>query len=336
VPFEVQCDSCGRKFRAPDKLAGKRVKCPQCQAVLTVGVPSESRPAEKPAQSKAAAQPTTPAQRRPQAKSPQGQKKLAVAKPVETASPQEVAEWHVQTGGGEEYGPVTKSELDSWVGEGRLDGNCQVLKEGWDQWKWADDVYPELATAPPSSSAAPSAQNAFAGIGAAIPAPSADVNPFVSPQAAPTVGVVASDSDQEAITPRLRRALAETRPWVMFLAILGMVLGGLGTLSGLGFLVLFSLAAGARGMLIGLAMLVAPALYIVAAYYLLSYGLKIGNFLRSSSVRELEGAMIAQKSFWKLIGIITAVVLALYVLVIILMVALGAFAASAIHSGMMR
>ncbi len=38
MPFDVKCDGCGRQFRAPDKLAGKRVKCPQCQAVILVGL----------------------------------------------------------------------------------------------------------------------------------------------------------------------------------------------------------------------------------------------------------------------------------------------------------
>jgi hypothetical protein len=33
---EVRCPSCRKKIRPPDHLAGKRVTCPRCEAVLTV------------------------------------------------------------------------------------------------------------------------------------------------------------------------------------------------------------------------------------------------------------------------------------------------------------
>lgn len=33
----VRCPGCGSKFRAHDKLAGKRVKCPKCSSVILVG-----------------------------------------------------------------------------------------------------------------------------------------------------------------------------------------------------------------------------------------------------------------------------------------------------------
>ena len=37
MSIHVQCADCGAKFRAPEKLAGKRVKCPKCSAAITVG-----------------------------------------------------------------------------------------------------------------------------------------------------------------------------------------------------------------------------------------------------------------------------------------------------------
>ena len=54
------------------------------------------------------------------------------------------AEWYVQTAEGAEYGPVTRKELDAWVVEERIDVDCQLLQDGWDQWKWAEEVYPQL------------------------------------------------------------------------------------------------------------------------------------------------------------------------------------------------
>jgi len=35
MPIAVAC-KCGKKFQAPDSLAGKRVKCPGCQQLLVV------------------------------------------------------------------------------------------------------------------------------------------------------------------------------------------------------------------------------------------------------------------------------------------------------------
>ncbi len=43
MPIKVACQ-CGQQFAAKDELAGKRVKCPKCAAVLTIP-PSGSKPA---------------------------------------------------------------------------------------------------------------------------------------------------------------------------------------------------------------------------------------------------------------------------------------------------
>jgi hypothetical protein len=36
MPIRVVCRSCGRQLNAPDKLAGRKVKCPQCQAAVPI------------------------------------------------------------------------------------------------------------------------------------------------------------------------------------------------------------------------------------------------------------------------------------------------------------
>ena len=42
MPLEIQCPHCRRKFRVPEKYAGKRVKCPQCEG--TIGIPAAGGP----------------------------------------------------------------------------------------------------------------------------------------------------------------------------------------------------------------------------------------------------------------------------------------------------
>lgn len=36
MPIRVECRECGRQINAPDKLAGRKAKCPQCQTILTI------------------------------------------------------------------------------------------------------------------------------------------------------------------------------------------------------------------------------------------------------------------------------------------------------------
>ena len=62
------------------------------------------------------------------------------------AKPQPKAEgWFLKTEEGDDYGPVSQGELDAWHAEGRITAECQLLREGSDQWQWASDVYADLA-----------------------------------------------------------------------------------------------------------------------------------------------------------------------------------------------
>src|SRR5262245_4844145 len=108
MPVDVTCGGCSRKMRVPDTAAGKRIKCPKCQAVIAV--PGAGEPAV-----------------------PRG-----VALEM----------WHLKTDDGQIYGPVSRADLDLWQTEGRLNNDSQVLRVGADQWQWASDLYPQLAAAP--------------------------------------------------------------------------------------------------------------------------------------------------------------------------------------------
>lgn len=41
MPISVKCSDCGKPLKAPDNLAGKKAKCPDCGAVVTVPVAAE-------------------------------------------------------------------------------------------------------------------------------------------------------------------------------------------------------------------------------------------------------------------------------------------------------
>jgi len=306
VPLEISCPSCQAKFRAPEKYAGKKIKCPKCQGVITV--PGAAAAGSAGAAS-AAPKPGPP-------KKPT---------PAATSTPKE--EWYMQTEEGEQYGPVTRQELDGWAAEGRLDASCQVLCEGWEQWKWAEEVYPEIAGGEEPEPAAD--DNPFAGIAATTP--QQDANPFSSPQqAGPSVASTPDSALGGEFTPRMQQALAQTRPWVMFMSILGFIMAGFAAIGGL-FTLLGAFAVMSASAAMGMVVLVmalviigGASLYFFAAYYLFRYGGEIATFLRTREGRDLERAMIAQKSFWKLVGIVTAVVMALYLILFVLQLVLTA------------
>lgn len=158
MPIEVYCDSCQKKLRVPDTAAGKRIKCPKCQGVLSV--PAAESPA--PAHQSSPAIPT-PAK---MAASKSSSSSIAIPTPkasvAKTSTPgskigtpgskigaKPTAEnWFVQTEDGQQYGPVSRTELDAWYAEGRITAETQLLLEGGSQWQWATDVFPELAAAP--------------------------------------------------------------------------------------------------------------------------------------------------------------------------------------------
>ena len=52
--------------------------------------------------------------------------------------------WIVRTEKPREYGPVSKSMLDDWVSQGRLNSRARLLRCGWNKWRKARRVYKEL------------------------------------------------------------------------------------------------------------------------------------------------------------------------------------------------
>ena len=72
--------------------------------------------------------------------------------------------WFLKSEEGEDFGPVGRSELDEWHAEGRITAECQLLRQGSEQWQWASDVYPALDADDAAAEEAPteSALPAFA------------------------------------------------------------------------------------------------------------------------------------------------------------------------------
>ncbi len=114
MSIQVLCTGCQAKLKAPDTAAGKKTRCPKCQTV--VSVPAAGVDA---ATNSAASQAVT--KKKPD-------------------------QWFLQTPDGSQYGPVVRGELDQWFSEGRVSSDCQLLKEGSPQWRWAAEIYPSLSS----------------------------------------------------------------------------------------------------------------------------------------------------------------------------------------------
>jgi hypothetical protein len=277
------CPNCETQLRAPDEAAGRNAKCTKCEAVVKIPSGNADQPA-------------------------------APEEPAAEASP-----WHVHREDGQDYGPISKAELDLWVQQGRLDANSQVIQEGWENWKWAPEVYPQLA----STGATSGADEAPISTGAADAG-----NPFASPLSSGTA-MGPEDASSLSISPAMRQAMSQTRPWVLFFAILGFLIGGLMALLAI-LMPLFGIMSGEgpiTGLVMALFYALMAAMHLVPAWFLLKYFQRIGGFLRTSAVLDLERALLAQKSFWKFTGILAAIVIGLYVLLLLFVVIVGAGAA---------
>ncbi len=143
-------------------------------------------------------------------------------------------------------------------------------------------------------------------------------NPYAPPQAHDYQVNDDGPGDAGAVSEAVMEPLRRTRPWVLFLAIVGFIGTGLMGLFGLFALALGTSTAGAgvpAGM--GLVYIVLAGVYVMPSLRMLNYASSIARLVRDPRTERLVVALDHQRSFWKLVGIMTAVVLALYPIAIV-------------------
>jgi len=87
-----------------------------------------------------------------------------------------VERWRLRTEDGNVYGPVAKTEVDSWLTEGRITAGCQLQRDGSMEWTPASTIYPVLT----KSAARTTHANPFSDT------PGLRANPYVAPIATAT------------------------------------------------------------------------------------------------------------------------------------------------------
>ena len=189
------CPHCDRRLHVKDFLAGKKGICPHCDESIVIprestlskdSLPDEGSaestgdgnkkgtgsPAKR-ASSKSSKLKSTPAtvttNGDSQESGPESGPKMPVAVPP--ASPETDAGeldpiaigphliWYVRPPSGGQYGPAEGDVMRQWLKEGRVTAESLVWQEGWDEWRSAIEVFPEIGPAAPETGTPPAVEN---------------------------------------------------------------------------------------------------------------------------------------------------------------------------------
>lgn len=123
------------------------------------------------------------------------------------------------------------------------------------------------------------------------------------------------------LTPRALEMLRRTRPWVAFI---GTVLAVIGVLVTAGSVVTAVVLVVQQQPAQGIAFLlyvIVGLIYLYPGIYLRRYARGIRDLVNLRASEHLEAAMAAQKDFWRLVGVLMAIILGLYAVIIVLAVA---------------
>jgi hypothetical protein len=213
---------------------------------------------------------------------------------------------------GQQFGPVSEADLQQRAASGELRPEDMAWKDGMAEWKPAGSLLP-FWTGTVGAAPAPAAMEGV-GFSQAGQAPGGYATPlsYQSP-----------GQGQIMLTTRGLDTLRQTRPWVLFLGILMIIAGALYALAGVaglfGSMVTNSRQSGfLAGQMVG--MVIGAVVYIAMGGYLVKYGSKIRTLLNLRRPEDLDAALEAQKSYWRLTGIIAIVAMIVVALVMVLAV----------------
>jgi hypothetical protein len=142
-----------------------------------------------------------------------------------------------------------------------------------------------------------------------------------NPYQAPQVQSAFATPPGGEINPMVLEALRGTKGWVRFMAVLGFIGCAFMLLAAFALFVTPSVArSSGLGAGMGLFYLIITGVYFFLALRLNQYASRIGQFLLAPDGARLVGALDAQRSFWKCLGIMTIIVIAIYILLIVVVI----------------
>lgn len=122
------------------------------------------------------------------------------------------------------------------------------------------------------------------------------------------------------VTAAMFESLRKTKPWVLLIGILLLIVAAF-SLIGAVFMIIGGLGQGVpAGVGIGVAAIyvISAVIYLFLGLYLFKYSRAIGRAMQSRANSDVEAALAAQASFWKLGGILALISLIFVILGIVL------------------
>jgi hypothetical protein len=145
-----------------------------------------------------------------------------------------------------------------------------------------------------------------------------------------------AEQDALLITNLSRSYLNQIRKWTKFFAVLGYIMIGLMLVLGvfIGPIIGTVLSnipypgVGAMGGMLSVIYIVSAFIYIMPTIYLNRFSNRLKDALESNDNEQLEQSFGNMKSFYKFIGVLTIIMMSIYVLAIVVTVVVGVVQAS--------
>lgn len=156
-----------------------------------------------------------------------------------------------------------------------------------------------------------------------------DQNPFeVTPQSVGGGVARSPDGEPVQVSSRSVELLTQTRPWVMFIAVLLIIGGVLMGLMGIGLMLMAALSTnrlpgfeGPMGAAMGAFYLFLALIYFLPARWMFTFCSRVRDLESTEQAVQLEDALEALRNFWRLIGYICIAFMALYAIALLAMCA---------------
>jgi hypothetical protein len=134
--------------------------------------------------------------------------------------------------------------------------------------------------------------------------------------------ITSENSGSLAITTESAGYLNSTRKWTTFFSVLGFIFIGFMVIAAFYLMTTFSMMYSnmpfpGMGMIIGIIYIFMGALYFFPIFYLFKFSTHMNNALKLKDSRTLDLAFKNLKSHYKFFGILTIVVLSIYIIGIV-------------------
>ena len=134
----------GHKLNVKSFLAGKRGKCPECDARFLIPTESTNQPAVATHELIGAGSTANALEIKSQPPKPtlSPNPKPSKSASIESTEKDPIAEspesvWYVQTSTGGQFGPANGELMREWINEGRVPRDSLVWRQGWNDWQTA-------------------------------------------------------------------------------------------------------------------------------------------------------------------------------------------------------